>query len=336
MTPVIDTTRTPEGGYAVRRRRRAPAVDALPVTAVPCRAPAPQDRMTTVPLRHLLCVTVDVESQFFAHGLRRFAHEAGRAEGFVVIAVMGAPGAVLRHADRAVRLATGTLVLWDAERPPVIDHPRGVEVKACLVPRRALAVHGAPPAEVAATALDGDGPLAALVASLLVSLTESAAVFSERVAGALAWSFTGLVATLITERCADDRAGAPDSGHHRTGEIYAYIDRHLGDPELSPGRIAAAHNMSLRALHKLFETEGITISRLIQRRRLQECARVLARGDSPGTTIAGVARRWGFTSSAHFSRAFRTAYGMSPSEWRDTRAGTEPPGWADGTRRSFH
>ncbi|MFJ4326913.1 helix-turn-helix domain-containing protein [Streptomyces tricolor] len=55
-----------------------------------------------------------------------------------------------------------------------------------------------------------------------------------------------------------------------------------------------------------------------------------------GTTIAGAARRWGSISSAHFSRAFRTAYGMSPSEWRDTGAGTEPPAWADGTRRSIH
>lgn len=37
-----------------------------------------------------------------------------------------------------------------------------------------------------------------------------------------------------------------------------------------------------------------------------------------GRTIAAVANRWGFMSATHFSRVFRAAYGMSPSEWRDT------------------
>ncbi|WP_405914833.1 AraC family transcriptional regulator [Streptomyces sp. NBC_00728] len=31
---------------------------------------------------------------------------------------------------------------------------------------------------------------------------------------------------------------------------------------------------------------------------------------------AAVARRWDLTDLAHFSRAFRAAYGISPSEWR--------------------
>ncbi|MDX2681609.1 AraC family transcriptional regulator [Streptomyces sp. NY05-11A] len=34
-------------------------------------------------------------------------------------------------------------------------------------------------------------------------------------------------------------------------------------------------------------------------------------------TIAAVAGRWGFLSAAHFSRVFRSAYGLSPREWRD-------------------
>ncbi|WP_405752734.1 AraC family transcriptional regulator [Streptomyces sp. NBC_00012] len=29
-----------------------------------------------------------------------------------------------------------------------------------------------------------------------------------------------------------------------------------------------------------------------------------------------MAHRWGFSSPSHFSRTFRGAYGMSPSEWQ--------------------
>lgn len=32
--------------------------------------------------------------------------------------------------------------------------------------------------------------------------------------------------------------------------------------------------------------------------------------------IAAVARRWGFKDPTHFTRRFRAAYGVLPSEWR--------------------
>ncbi|MET9935900.1 helix-turn-helix domain-containing protein, partial [Streptomyces sp. NPDC006324] len=58
----------------------------------------------------------------------------------------------------------------------------------------------------------------------------------------------------------------------------------------------------------------------IQRRRLEECRRMLARRDAAGITVAGVAHRWGFSSASHFGRVFRTAYGVSPADWRDSAA----------------
>jgi AraC-like DNA-binding protein len=43
-----------------------------------------------------------------------------------------------------------------------------------------------------------------------------------------------------------------------------------------------------------------------------------------GWLLAAVAYRSGFTSVVHFSRAFRSAYGMSPSEWREAQGGSFP------------
>ena len=42
--------------------------------------------------------------------------------------------------------------------------------------------------------------------------------------------------------------------------IQAFIQQRLGDPELSPGVIAAAHHISLRYLRKLFQEQGTTVA----------------------------------------------------------------------------
>jgi AraC-like DNA-binding protein len=42
--------------------------------------------------------------------------------------------------------------------------------------------------------------------------------------------------------------------------------------------------------------------------------------------VSAVAARWGLTNAAHFSRAFRAAYGVSPVEYRRLGGGTRPLG----------
>ncbi|MGW1807083.1 helix-turn-helix domain-containing protein [Streptomyces sp. NPDC002078] len=333
MTPVIDTTGFPDGGNSVRRWSRAVSKATVPVTVAPYGVPPMEGRMTIQPLGPLLFVTTDADPQCFTRSRRRIARDAGQTEGFVVVAVVGATGAVLQQDGRTAELAAGSLALWETERPHVVDFPRGVDIKACLVPRRAIGVRDDELERVTATVIDADGPVAALVGPLLVTLAGTAVDCPEHVADRLARNFTDLVATLITERAAGDVADTAGSRYAQAREVRAYVDRRLGDPELGPETIAAAHNMSVRSLHKLFEGEGTTVSRLIQRRRLEECARDLARGDSGERTISGVAHRWGFSSPAHFSRLFHAAYGMPPSRWRDTHGGaasSDPSAVVDG------
>ncbi|MFF3147826.1 helix-turn-helix domain-containing protein [Streptomyces sp. NPDC057927] len=55
-----------------------------------------------------------------------------------------------------------------------------------------------------------------------------------------------------------------------------------------------------------------------RRRRLDACRRELGRSANRRPSVAAVAQRWGFSSPSHFSRTFRDAYGMSPSEWQSS------------------
>ena len=73
----------------------------------------------------------------------------------------------------------------------------------------------------------------------------------------------------------------------------------------------------------------------IQARRLTA---IRARLGDPGETrrISELAYAYGFTSDAHFSRAFRRAHGISASEARAAAGGDIPPAAAPDQIRLFH
>lgn len=106
--------------------------------------------------------------------------------------------------------------------------------------------------------------------------------------------------------------------------IKDYIRGHLADPGLSPEGIAAAHRVSVRYVHKLFQSEEATVRRWIQRQRLEMCRHDLSRHATAAPTVSAVAQRWGFVSPSHFSRVFRAAYGTSPRDWQATARTAEP------------
>ncbi|MFI6396055.1 helix-turn-helix domain-containing protein [Nonomuraea sp. NPDC050540] len=100
--------------------------------------------------------------------------------------------------------------------------------------------------------------------------------------------------------------------------IDAFIDHHLADSRLTPQAVAARHNISLRTLYALFEGRGDTVSALIRRRRLERCREELADPSRHRHPIQAIGAQWGFPNTSSFSRAFRRAYGITPSAYRQS------------------
>lgn len=71
-------------------------------------------------------------------------------------------------------------------------------------------------------------------------------------------------------------------------QINAYVTIHLHDPGLTPGVIAAAHFISTRYLHRIFQQHGTAVSDVIRQQRLARCRRDLA-DPAVGWSDAGVA-----------------------------------------------
>jgi AraC-like DNA-binding protein len=108
----------------------------------------------------------------------------------------------------------------------------------------------------------------------------------------------------------------------RLGAIKSDIAAHLGDNSLSVVAVAARQGVTPRYVQMLFEGEGRTFSQYVLATRLAHAHRMLTDARSAGLTITGIAFSAGFSDLSHFNRAFRRAYGATPSDvrataWRD-------------------
>jgi AraC-like DNA-binding protein len=126
--------------------------------------------------------------------------------------------------------------------------------------------------------------------------------------------------SLVLEQ--DERVLNSDQSHLKTAHlmrIERYISANLGDPELTPARIADFSGISLRYLHKLFSGSGYTVREWVKVQRLEAAHRDLA-ASPHGINIGEIAYRWGFSDQAQFCRAFKQHFGYSASELRNESA----------------
>ncbi|MEV7090196.1 helix-turn-helix domain-containing protein [Streptomyces sp. NPDC093085] len=164
------------------------------------------------------------------------------------------------------------------------------------------------------SARDGIG---ALLAQFLTQLTSDTGQYAPDDAPRLGTVAVELVAALFSHTLGTDTSLTPEARRRAlTLRIQAFIRQHLHDPGLTPGSIAAAHHISLSYLHRLFQQEDTTVTSWIRRRRLERARHNLTDPLLRDTPIHTIATRWGFTHPAGFSRAFRTAYGLPPSDYR--------------------
>lgn len=101
----------------------------------------------------------------------------------------------------------------------------------------------------------------------------------------------------------------------RVNAVMDYVEAHLGDV-LTVERLAEVAHFSPYHFHRIFRAmTGETLGGFIARVRLEHAgSRLVAQPDRP---VVDIALECGFASASSFSRAFREAYGTTPTAWRD-------------------
>jgi AraC-like DNA-binding protein len=240
----------------------------------------------------------------------------GSAELYrVVLAMSGNPR--LAQDGRAAQLQPGEFAIYDFARPYELAYDSAVQLAVFGFPRDLLALPPDSVGDLTAVPIAANRGTGALAAPLLRRVVLDLETYQPASAARLGTVIMDLVTTAVAER-ADEAESLPIESRERTLllRIHAFIEEHLGETELSPGLVAAAHHVSVRYLHRLFEDQDTTVAAWIRRRRLERCRRDLADPAFRAAPIAAVAARWGLPDSAHFSRLFRRTYGLPPAEYR--------------------
>lgn len=167
------------------------------------------------------------------------------------------------------------------------------------------------------TALGGATGAPALISGLVRELPRHLASEDEAASARVGSALLDLLHVGVASRLGRPDAVDPDA-HRRAlhSRCLAFIEENLADPDLSPGVIAAAHHISLRQLHRLFEEDPDGVAGLIRCRRLDRCRRDLLDPALRHRPAAAVGARWGFPDPAHFTRVFKRVYGLPPAAFR--------------------
>ena len=233
-------------------------------------------------------------------------------------------GLALDHADRTGTFGPRDLHLADSSRPYDLrprdeDGREPVRGVAVDFPKALLPLPPGRVRELLGRGLPARDGIGALLADFLTGLERQADTLGPADAPRLGTVVLDLVTALFAQLLEAGAALEPESRARVTAEqVRAFIRRNLHDPELGPRTIAAAHYISLSYLHRVFQqhTRGETVAAWIRAQRLESARRDLADPAQGAVPIHTIAARWGMPRASDFTRAFRTAYGVSPREYR--------------------
>jgi AraC-like DNA-binding protein len=217
--------------------------------------------------------------------------------------------------NREALLQPGDLAIYDTNRPYTLAFEEEARMMVVMFPCDALSLPTDYVGQLAAVRMAGSTGLSGIVGQFIRQLSENLDVLSGPSGSRLATNALDLVATMLHA----EMDIAPDRMRPQAllaVSVREYIEANLSDPLLSPASIAAAHFISTRHLHNVFHESGTTVASWIRTQRLEGARRELRDPLHAGQSVGAVAARWGFLDAAHFSRIFRDAFEVSPSDWR--------------------
>ena len=239
--------------------------------------------------------------------------------------VCGGGTSVVAQGGRQAELRPGELAFYDTRRPYMVscgsDAARPTRVMTFMFPPSLLPLSPSGISELTATRIPATSGLGELTSQFLLQLARNVDHYTPAEAARLSACALEVLATRLARELEVRDWDTPQARRHAMlTTVQGFIQQNLGDPGLSPAAMAAAHHMSLRSLHQLFHDEGLTVAGWIRARRMERCRRDLSDPAMESRPVAAIAARWGFSSAADFSRAFRAAHGMPPAEYRRSAA----------------
>lgn len=214
----------------------------------------------------------------------------------------------------AVEAGAGDLVIWGSQQPSEFAVLEKLHKLSLILPWMAVQDLLPRGAQFSGAMLDSRQGIGAVLAGLIESMAQQAEGLDDGDQTAVRRATLELLAAAMNHRIEVPPRGLAT---RYLMQLQAYILANLRDENLTPSGIAAANHMSPRYVHMLFAQTGVSVSSWIKAQRLARCSEGLLLRACRDTGVAEIAYAWGFSDPAHFSRAFKQKFGVTPSEYRE-------------------
>ena len=232
---------------------------------------------------------------------------------------------IVNQDGRIAELHPGDFALYDSTRPYTLHFDRPFRQIVLQIPYDSLAEQFLRPENITAHRVSAHTAVGALASQFIQSAAGRLDVLSAQERGVINHHIIELIAlamgSMSSLRKLDGQSIARTAMLER---IKQYVEINIRHPQLTPAQVARHHHISERYQRMLFASTGTTLSRYIMNKRLELCREALENSTLSDYSITQIAFSYGFNDAAHFSRKFKERYGVSPKEYRDSKAGLYP------------
>lgn len=248
--------------------------------------------------------------------VRRASHIARSSHEHHLISLQRSGASRMQQCGRTCELRAGDIGIVDGARPFNVTFPQPVDRIVAVIPSGML--HSRAPwlRDRPIGMMTRDGTLHDVLRKYIERLAGPDCATSAE-AELLAENLCNLVALLTAQGDAEYRAS-----QERVSDIdrmFAFLSRHISDPELSPQTLADHMQLSVRTVHKRFEAAELTFRQWLLEQRLESCRRALGDPRCAAMTVSQIAYGLGFNDLSHFTKTFRARFGVSPGRYRVDR-----------------
>jgi AraC-like DNA-binding protein len=240
-----------------------------------------------------------------------FSPIAESVEECLFVKLVKAGSMIIEQGGHIQRFQAGKIVLVDSTKLYRQHFAEYTQLIALRIPKSTLNERGFRLDLRGLVEPDVATPDVGAVGDLIFSMARQAGATSTRMRRRQGEHLLDLIDTLVDDPSALLRARSGDATLFRAKR---FIAQNLRNADLTATLIASEVSASEAHLNRLFRTEGVSLMRYVWSCRLELALRLLKGCTGSQVQIQEIAYRCGFSTSAHFSRAFKNRYGISPRD----------------------
>ena len=293
----------PDEQFAAWQERCDPLYDVRPVAQT---AGAPIRPMTAWTIGELALYQSVIPPGIYSLSRPRVALQD---EGLLTVRLYRASDQLLLYRDECIQLRSGEIHIFDfPHASQELYAPKSM--LSLYVPYAAIGYD--PSRHPRHIVFPAGSPIGRVIENAMLAVQDEANRLTLGDAEAVANGLLGMLRGALRLEQAD-AASRHEFGKAQARAMKDWLEQNLHDPDLGLASLQRVFGASRSTVYRLFADEGGLVS-YIRQRRLERAYRDLAAADPSARTIHAIGQRWCFDEPSDFSRSFRRAFSLSPSD----------------------